>query len=44
MDIELAKKTLIPGEYVEVKMRLTNMANVNVEGVSLELKQVLMKI
>lgn len=44
MDIELAKKTLIPGECVEVKMRLTNMANVNVEGVSLELKQVLMKI
>ncbi|XP_050314900.1 arrestin domain-containing protein 3-like [Anthonomus grandis grandis] len=41
MDIELAKQTLIPGEHVEVKMRLTNMANINVTGVSFELKQII---
>lgn len=41
MDVELAKRTLIPGEHVEVKMRLTNMSNVNIEGVSLELKQII---
>ncbi|XP_030749787.1 arrestin domain-containing protein 3-like isoform X1 [Sitophilus oryzae] len=41
MDVELPKKTLIPGEHVEVKVSLTNMSNTNVEGVSLELKQIL---
>lgn len=41
MDVELAKRTLIPGEHVELKMRLTNMSNTNIEGVSLELKQVI---
>ena len=41
MDVELAKQTLIPGENVELKMSLANMANTNVEGVSVELKQVI---
>ncbi|XP_060528185.1 arrestin domain-containing protein 3-like [Cylas formicarius] len=39
MDIELPKKIIVPGETVEVQIRVTNMSNSNVEGVKLELKQ-----
>ncbi|XP_076250024.1 arrestin domain-containing protein 3-like [Rhynchophorus ferrugineus] len=41
MDVDLSKRTISPGEHVEVKLRLTNMSSTNVENVSLELKQIL---
>ncbi|CAG9760809.1 unnamed protein product [Ceutorhynchus assimilis] len=40
MDVELTKRVLVPTEPVQIKMTLSNMSNTNVEGVSVELKQI----
>ncbi|KAL1501859.1 hypothetical protein ABEB36_007105 [Hypothenemus hampei] len=40
MDVTLPKKVIIPGEGTEVSVKLTNMSNTNVEGVSLEFEQI----
>lgn len=40
MDVDLPKRTLVPGETINITARLTNMSNTNVEGVGCELKQV----
>ncbi|CAG9817415.1 unnamed protein product [Phaedon cochleariae] len=39
IDVELPKRTQIPGETVNITARLTNMSNTNIEGVELKLKQ-----
>ncbi|ERL86793.1 hypothetical protein D910_04198 [Dendroctonus ponderosae] len=41
MDLELPKATLVPGEELEIKMHLINMSSTNVEGVSLQLTQLI---
>ncbi|XP_023311006.1 uncharacterized protein LOC111691841 [Anoplophora glabripennis] len=39
LDVDLPKRTLVPGETINVTARLTNMSNTNVEGVGFEMKQ-----
>ncbi|XP_066247850.1 arrestin domain-containing protein 5-like isoform X1 [Euwallacea similis] len=39
MDVELPKRTLIPGEQIDVTVYLSNLSNTNVENVTLELLQ-----
>ncbi|KAJ8947009.1 hypothetical protein NQ318_019090 [Aromia moschata] len=39
LDVELPRRTLVPGETVNVTARLSNMSNTNVDGVHFELKQ-----
>lgn len=44
MDVDLPKRTLVPGETLNITARLTNMSNTNVDGVGCELKQVYLYI
>nr|XP_023029520.1 arrestin domain-containing protein 3-like [Leptinotarsa decemlineata]XP_023029530.1 arrestin domain-containing protein 3-like [Leptinotarsa decemlineata]XP_023029540.1 arrestin domain-containing protein 3-like [Leptinotarsa decemlineata] len=41
LDIELPKRTLIPGETVNVMARLSNLSSTNIENIQLKLKQVI---
>ncbi|XP_074028406.1 arrestin domain-containing protein 3 isoform X5 [Leptinotarsa decemlineata] len=44
LDIELPKRTLIPGETVNVMARLSNLSSTNIENIQLKLKQVTAKL